>query len=85
MRLKQHLIALGEWSEEQQEAMDREVADQVRAAAKEAEKNGTLGHGLHHPLHTLFEDVFEQLPWHLEEQAEQAIRERRIKWPDWKE
>ena len=85
MRLKQHLIALGEWSEEQQEAMDRELVDQVRAAAKEAEKNGTLGHGLHHPLHTLFEDVFEEMPWHLEEQAEQAIRERRIKWPDWKE
>ena len=85
MRLKQHLIALGEWSEEQQATMDREVAEQVKAATKEAEKNGVLGHGLHHPFHTMFEDVFEDLPWHLQEQAEQAIRERRIKWPDWKE
>jgi len=84
-RLKQHLITLGEWSEEQQEVMDREVADQVKVATKEAEKNGILGHGLHHPFHTMFEDVFEELPWHLQEQAEQAIRERRIKWPDWKE
>ena len=50
-----------------------------------AEKSGILGHGLHHPFQTMFEDVFEELPWHLEEQAEQAIRERRIKWPDWKE
>jgi pyruvate/2-oxoglutarate/acetoin dehydrogenase E1 component len=33
----------------------------------------------------MFEDVFEELPWHLEEQATQAMRERRIKWPDWKE
>ena len=57
----------------------------MRAATKEAEKNGTLGHGLHHPFKTMFEDVFEALPWHLREQAEQAIRERRIKWPDWKE
>jgi 2-oxoisovalerate dehydrogenase E1 component alpha subunit len=29
----------------------------------------------------MFEDVFEELPWHLEEQAAQAIRERKIKWP----
>ncbi len=85
MRLKRHLIAIGEWSVERHEAMDREVAEQVKAASKEAEKSGILGHGLHHPFKTMFEDVFEELPWHLEEQAEQAIRERRIKWPDWKE
>ena len=76
MRLKRHLIALGEWSIEQQEAMDKELAETVKAATKEAEKNGILGHGMHHPFHTMFEDVFEELPWHLEEQAEQAIRER---------
>ncbi len=84
-RLERHLIALGEWSTEQHEAMDREVDVQVRAATKEAEKNGILGQGLHHPFHTMFEDVYEELPWHLEEQAEQAIRERRIKWPEWEE
>ncbi|MXO58694.1 3-methyl-2-oxobutanoate dehydrogenase (2-methylpropanoyl-transferring) subunit alpha [Altererythrobacter salegens] len=81
MRLKLHLIEIGEWSEDQQEAMDRELAESVKAATKDAEKNGILGHGLHHPFHTMFEDVFEELPWHLEEQAEQAIRERQIKWP----
>jgi 2-oxoisovalerate dehydrogenase E1 component alpha subunit len=85
MRLKQHLIASGEWSEAQQAEMDRELAEAVKTATKEAEKNGILGHGLHHPFKTMFEDVFEELPWHLEEQAEQAIRERRIKWPTWKE
>jgi 2-oxoisovalerate dehydrogenase E1 component alpha subunit len=85
MRLKRHLIALGEWSVEQHEAMDRELAEQVKAATKEAEKNGILGHGLHHPFKTMFEDVFEELPWHLREQSEQAIRERQIKWPEWKE
>jgi 2-oxoisovalerate dehydrogenase E1 component alpha subunit len=85
MRLKQHLIASGEWSEAQQAEMDRELAEAVKTATKEAEKNGILGHGLHHPFKTMFEDVFEELPWHLEEQADQAIRERRIKWPTWKE
>ena len=84
-RLKRHLIAMGEWSMEQQEQMDWEVSEEVRVATKEAEKNGILGHGLHHPFHTMFEDVYDELPWHLEEQAEQAIRERRIKWPEWKE
>ena len=82
MRLKNHLIALGEWSEEQQEAQDKELDDMVRAAMKEGEKNGILGHGLHHPFGTMFEDVFEELPWHLREQSEQAIRERQIKWPE---
>ena len=81
MRLKQHLIAIGEWSDEQHKDMDLQLAEEVKAATKEAEKNGILGHGLHHPFHTMFEDVFEELPWHLEEQADQAIRERQIKWP----
>ncbi|MFN3423506.1 MAG: 3-methyl-2-oxobutanoate dehydrogenase (2-methylpropanoyl-transferring) subunit alpha [Novosphingobium meiothermophilum] len=84
-RLKQHLIALGEWSEDQHTAMDRELMEQVKVATKEAEKNGILGHGLHHPFHTMFEDVFEELPWHLKEQSEQAIHERRVKWPEWSE
>lgn len=82
MRLANHLIAIGEWSEAQQSEMDREVAEEVRAATKEAERNGVLGHGFHHPFHTMFEDVFEELPWNLREQSEQAIREREIKWPE---
>ena len=82
MRLKNHLITIGEWDEERQDAMDKTCAEQVKAATKEAEKNGILGHGLHHPFRTMFEDVFEELPWHLQEQAEQARREREIKWPD---
>ncbi len=82
MRLKDHLIALDEWDEDRQQAMDADCADRVKKATKEAEANGILGHGLHHPFHTMFEDVFEELPWHLEEQAAQATRERKVKWPD---
>ncbi len=82
MRLKRHLIAIGEWDEERQEKMDLEAAERVKAATKEAEKNGILGHGLHHPFRTMFEDVFEELPWHLREQSKQAIREREIKFPE---
>ena len=82
MRLKKHLIAIGEWDEKRQDVMDKACSDEVKAATKEAEKNGILGHGLHHPFRTMFEDVFEELPWHLQEQADQARREREIKWPD---
>ena len=82
MRLKKHLIALGEWDEDRQSALDVECVDHVKATTKEAEKNGILGHGLHHPFATMFEDVYEELPWHLKEQSEQAIRERKIKFPE---
>ena len=80
-RLKDHLIAIGEWDEDRQEKMDLEAAEHVKKVTKEAEANGILGHGLHHPFRTMFEDVFEELPWHLKEQSKQAIREREIKFP----
>jgi 2-oxoisovalerate dehydrogenase E1 component alpha subunit len=76
-RLKDHLIALGEWDEERQAAMDRELAEQVKAAQKAAEKNGILGHGMHQPFDSMFEGVFEEIPWHLREQQQQMIDERK--------
>jgi 2-oxoisovalerate dehydrogenase E1 component alpha subunit len=81
-RLKNHLIALGEWDDERHAAMDLDLATQVKTAQKEAEKNGTLGHGLHQPFETMFDDVFEEQPWHLKEQAQQMAAERMRKWPD---
>ncbi|GGA04473.1 2-oxoisovalerate dehydrogenase subunit alpha [Blastomonas marina] len=80
MRLKKHLIALGEWDEDRQEEMDRKAAEAVKAATKEAEKLGTLGHGMHQPFETMFEDVYEEMPWHLREQCEQSLREKEIKF-----
>jgi 2-oxoisovalerate dehydrogenase E1 component alpha subunit len=80
-RLKDHLIALGEWDEDRHKAMGLALAEQVKAAQKEAEKNGILGHGLHQPFETMFEDIFEEQPWHLKEQAAQMAAERHRKWP----
>lgn len=80
-RLKQHCIGIGIWDEERHAAMDLELAEMVKAATKEAEKNGVLGHGMHQPFETMFEDVFEELPWHLQEQMAQALEERAAKWP----
>jgi 2-oxoisovalerate dehydrogenase E1 component alpha subunit len=81
-RLKAHLVALGEWDDERHAAQDLDVAEQVKAAAKEAEKNGILGHGMHQPFETMFEDVFEEMPWHLKEQCAQMMAERLRKWPE---
>ncbi len=81
MRLNKHLIQRGVWSVEQQEQLDAECLAAVKEAVTEAAKNGILGHGLHQPFETMFQDVFEDMPWHLKEQAAQANKEREIKWP----
>ena len=82
-RLKAHLIAIGEWDEERDARQDKEVAEEVKAAQKEAEKNGILGHGLHQPLDTLFDGVFEEMPWHLREQRQQMLDEETASGRPW--
>ncbi len=74
-RLKNHLFAIGDWDEGRQDEMDKECLDQVKTAQKQAEKNGILGHGLHQPLETMFEEVFETMPWHLREQEQEMLDE----------
>lgn len=84
-RLKAHLIALGEWDDDRHAALALELSDEVKAIQKDAEKNGILGHGLHHSFETMFEDVFEEMPWHLKEQCEQVLEEQRDKFgSDWR-
>ncbi|RVT92425.1 3-methyl-2-oxobutanoate dehydrogenase (2-methylpropanoyl-transferring) subunit alpha [Sphingomonas crocodyli] len=76
-RLKQHVIALGIWDEERHAAMDREVAELCKAAQRESEALGTLHDGLKQPFDSMFEDVFEEMPWHLKEQSQQMRDERK--------
>jgi 2-oxoisovalerate dehydrogenase E1 component alpha subunit len=83
-RLKSHLISEGEWDEERHVTLATELTDYVKLQQKAAERNGVLGHGLHHPFETMFEDVFEEMPWHLREQCDQMMAEQRSKFgPDW--
>jgi 2-oxoisovalerate dehydrogenase E1 component alpha subunit len=70
-RLKAHLIALGEWSEEQHEAAHKEAVEQVRAANKEAESFGTLGSGSTPSVKTMFEDVYKEMPAHILRQRQE--------------
>ena len=66
-RLTEHLIKLGVWSAEQQTAMEAEVAEEVRAAGKRAEKVGVLG-ASRPPIEEMFNQVYKDQPWHLREQ-----------------
>lgn len=75
-RLKAHLVARGAWDEERHAAMVEEVGAEVRDTARKAEALGVLGDGFrHHPMESMFDDVFEEMPWHLREQREQMIAE----------
>jgi 2-oxoisovalerate dehydrogenase E1 component alpha subunit len=69
-RLKKHLIQRGDWSEEQHQALLKEVDEEVRAAQKEAESYGTLGKSKL-DVDSMFEDVYKELPEHLRRQREQ--------------
>ncbi|UUL81822.1 3-methyl-2-oxobutanoate dehydrogenase (2-methylpropanoyl-transferring) subunit alpha [Sphingomonas qomolangmaensis] len=82
-RLKGHLVRLGEWDDERHAAQDLELAELVKRCQKEAEANGILGHGLHQPLDTLFDGVFEEMPWHLKEQRAQMLAEEEASGRPW--
>jgi 2-oxoisovalerate dehydrogenase E1 component alpha subunit len=70
-RLKQHLISLGEWSDDQHRAAQEEAVETVRAAGREAEKVGVLSPDAPHSRKSMFEDVYSDLPWHLRQQRDE--------------
>ncbi|MBM2854136.1 MAG: 2-oxoisovalerate dehydrogenase component alpha subunit [Steroidobacteraceae bacterium] len=67
-RLKGHLIALGEWSEERHAALTAELEAHVAASWKEAVSHGTLTEPPRLDPHLMFEDVFKEMPPHLRKQ-----------------
>jgi 2-oxoisovalerate dehydrogenase E1 component alpha subunit len=70
-RLKQHLIALGEWSEAQHEQAQAELEAEVIAAQKEAERHGSLLDGHIPSAAAIFDDVYRDMPEHLRLQRQQ--------------
>ncbi len=71
-RLKQHLIRIGAWSEERHAQAEAQIKDEVIAAQKAAEANGTLGSGTAPSARDMFEGVFETMPPHLVRQRQEA-------------
>ncbi len=67
-RLAGHLIAIGEWSDKQQTEMEERIDGEVMAAYKEAVTHGDLANGPYPSADTIFTEVYETVPWHLQEQ-----------------
>ena len=70
-RLKQHLIKLGAWSDDEHDAAQKEVEAEVSAAQKEAERSGTLADGMVRSPAEMFEDVYKVMPEHLRRQRQE--------------
>ena len=72
IRLKNHLILRGAWSEARHKQTEAEILDAVVTAQKEAERYGTLHAGGKPSAKDMFEGVFEEMPPHLRRQRQEA-------------
>jgi 2-oxoisovalerate dehydrogenase E1 component alpha subunit len=70
-RLKQHLITLGGWSEQEHEDTQKELEAMVIAAQKDAEQYGSMASGNVFSPAEMFEDIYEHMPEHLRVQRQQ--------------
>ena len=70
-RLKMHLIKIGEWDEKRDQELKEKIDSEVMSAYKEAVKYGDLANGPFPPASTIFTDVYEEVPWHIQEQREE--------------
>jgi 2-oxoisovalerate dehydrogenase E1 component alpha subunit len=75
-RLKRHLIVRGEWSDDRHAELVAECDAEVVAAAREAESYGTLLDGRVASARSIFEDVFKDMPEHLQRQRQQMEAEQ---------
>ena len=76
-RLTAHLVGLGEWDDERDGALDKELDATVRAAQKQSEKLGILPQQGFDNISSMFEDVYADVPWHIAEQRDEALAEAR--------
>lgn len=67
VRLRRHLEVKGLWSEEDERSWTARCEAEVKACIEVAEKKPGP------PLDTLFDEVFAERPWHLEEQRAQLL------------
>jgi 2-oxoisovalerate dehydrogenase E1 component alpha subunit len=72
LRLKDHLIKRGFWTEARHVQAEAEILATVIAAQKEAESHGTLHSGPKPSARDMFEGVYEEMPPHLRRQRQQA-------------
>ena len=70
-RLRDHLMKIGEWDEEKDKALAEKIDNDVMTAYKEACEFGDLASGPYPPASTIFTEVYETVPWHVQEQREE--------------
>ncbi len=73
MRLKNHMIHLRMWSEEQHATLQEEMKQYVMDCWKQAIAYGTMTEGPFLDVHEMFEDVFEEMPQHLKRQQAELL------------
>jgi len=72
-RLKQHLIKLGYWTDAEQSELEEEMKAAVTEAWKEAISYGSLTDPPFLDVKLMFEDVFAEMPEHLEKQRAKLL------------
>ena len=73
-RLKQHLVRRGDWSDKRHAELEKATKATVDAAWKEATSHGTLTEPPFLDIELMFEDVFAEVPEHLELQRRKLLR-----------
>jgi len=76
-RLKLHLVNTGHWSDEQHAELEAELEKTVAENWKEAVSYGTMTEGPRLNVDEMFDDVYAEIPAHLEKQREQLRALRR--------
>lgn len=71
-RLRRHLMAIGDWSDDDHDRLKSSVEDRVRTAQTHAESHGTLQNGPAPSPRYIFEDVYKEMPNHLRCQRQEA-------------
>jgi len=77
LRLKTHLIRIGEWSEARHQALTAELEALVASSWKEAIAFGTMSEGPRLNPDLMFEDVFKEMPQNLQRQQALMRLERK--------
>jgi pyruvate dehydrogenase E1 component alpha subunit len=67
-RLRQYLERRKQWDDRKEQALIADIDQRFRAAVAVAEKTPPPS------LETMFEDVYEKQPWHLQEQCAEVLR-----------
>lgn len=74
-RLKRHLVAIGEWTNEAHTQLNTALEQEAMATFEHAESYGSLANPSELPPITMFEDVYVKTPDHLQRQFEELQAE----------